>query len=368
MQITKTTPWIFLLLILFISCSKEDIKNDQMEPTEPAAKKNIIFLVGDGMGLSQITAAGISKGQLLNMEKCNYTGLQKTFSADVLLTSSAASITAMACGVKTNYDYIGVDPNGNKLTNIAEILEANAYATGIVTTSFIADNTPAGFYAHQIDRYLREEIALDILDVDLDVIIGGGRTHFNNRTDGLNLLDSLSVRNYQVFDNLDAAMGVQNGKVACFTDEFKPPSIAGGRGNMLSDATDLALRLLDSNEEGFFLMVEGGQIDWGCHNNDQEYMIEELLDFDKTVGRVLNYAENDGNTLVIITADHETAGYAILDGDENTNSVIGDFMTDAHTATMVPVYAYGPGAKDFTGVYQNTAFFGKFLDFYGLSN
>lgn len=368
MRISKTTPWIFLLFILFVSCGKEDIKKEEMEPTEPLAKKKIIFLVGDGMGLAQITAAGISKGQLLNMEKCKYTGLQKTFSADILLTSSAASITAMACGVKTNYDYIGVDPNGNKLTNIAEILEANTYSTGIVTTSFIADNTPAGFYAHQTDRYLREEIALDLLDVDLDVIIGGGRMHFNNRTDGLNLLDSLTANNYQVFDNLDAAMGVQKGKVACFTDEFKPPSFSGGRGNMLSDATELALRLLDSNEEGFFLMVEGGQIDWACHNNDQEYMIEELLDFDKTVGKVLNYAENDGNTLVIITADHETAGYVIVDGDENNNSVVGEFVTIDHTATMVPVFAYGPGADEFIGVYQNTAFFSKFLDFYGLSN
>ncbi len=369
MQTIKRIPVILLLLFLFISCGKEDIKKDQMEPVEPPAiKKNIVLLIGDGMGLSQITAAGISKGQPLNMEKCIYTGLQKTFSADIVLTSSAASITAIACGQKTNYDYIGVDPDGEKLNNIAEILEEKGFSTGIVTSSFIADNTPAGFYGHNPDRYAQEAIALDLLNVDIDVVIGGGRNHFNNRSDGLNLLDSLTANNYQVFDNLESAMSVQQGKIACFTDEFKPPSVSGGRGNMLSDATELALRLLNSNEQGFFLMVEGGQIDWACHNNDQQYMIEELLDFDKTVGKVLDFAEQDGNTLVIITADHETAGYAIIDGDETSNTVVGDFISNGHTATMIPVFAYGPGATEFTGVYQNTAFFNKFLDFYNLSN
>lgn len=367
MKFMKAIPAFLLLLVFLVSCGKEDIKTEEMEPDETPSKRKIILLVGDGMGLSQITAAGVVKGQPLNLERCTYTGLQKTFSADVILTSSAASITAIACGFKTNYEYIGVDPNGNKLTNIAEILEANEYSTGIVTTSFIADNTPAGFYAHQIDRYEREAIAMDLMNVDLDVVIGGGRDHFNNRSDGLNLLDSLAEKGYQVFDNLESAMEVQQGKIACFTDEFKPPSISQGRGNMLSDGAEFALRLLDSNDEGFFLMIEAGQIDWACHENDQQYMLDEMIDFDKTVGIVLDYAEKDGNTLVIITADHETAGYAIIDGDESANLVEGAFINNGHTATMVPVFTYGPDAKEFKGVYQNTEFFYKFLDYYGLS-
>lgn len=366
MKIHKILVGIFLLLLILPCCGKKEGEIEKPPHVDPAAKKKIILMIGDGMGLSQITAASVYNGKLLNMERCKYIGLQKVFAADNLVPSSASSITAIASGVKTKYDYVGLDADGKKAVNIAEMVSNKGFTTGIVTTSYVADNTPAGLYAHNPDRYDREGIALDLLTSGLDVVIGGGRDHFNQRSDGLNLLDSLQSRNFQVFDNLQAASMVEKGKVACFTDAFRPPKISEGRGEMLTDATLLALRLLDSNENGFFLMVEGGQIDWACHFNDHEWLMDEMLDFDETVGKVLDYADKDGNTLVIITGDHETGGYSLVGGNESSGEVMAGFIGDDHTATMVPVFAYGPGAAEFMGVYNNMTFFEKFLKVFGL--
>lgn len=359
---------IGILLVLFFLpfCGKNEGEIEKPPHIDPSAKKKIIMMIGDGMGLSQITAASVHLGHPLNLEQCQYIGLQKVFAADQLVPSSSSSITAIASGVKTKYDYIGLDADGKNVVNIVEMLSKKGFATGIVTTSFVSDNTPAGFYGHNPDRYDYEGIALDLLASGLDVVIGGGREHFNQRSDGLNLLDSLQARNFHVFDNLQTATTVENGKVACFTDAFRPAKISEGRGDMLGDATLLALRLLDDNENGFFLMVEGGQIDWACHFNDHEWLMDEMLDFDKVVGQVLDYAAKDGNTLVIITGDHETGGYALTGGKESSGEMLTGFMIDSHTATMIPVFAFGPGASNYTGVYKNTAFVEKFREFFGI--
>lgn len=368
MQPTKSFTGIFLILILLIAgCGKNDGNIDDPPHNEEHAKKNVILLIGDGMGISHLTAASVVNRQPLHMERCDYVGLHRVYAADKLVPSSASTITAIASGVKTNYDYVGLDAGGNPAANIAEILAAEDYATGIVTTSFVADNTPGGFFAHNPDRYDREGIALDLLQSGLEVVIGGGRDHFNARADGLNLLDSLKARNFQVYDNLAEAMEVKNGKLACFTDAFRPLKISEGRGNMLRDATDLALHLLSNNEKGFFLMVEGAQIDWAGHYNDHDWLIDEMLDFDKAVGLALDFAEKDGNTLVIVTSDHETGGHALIDGDEYLGSTVSAFSSDLHTAAMVPLFASGPGAAAFSGVYNNTELFEKFLAFYGLA-
>ncbi|MBE0637671.1 MAG: alkaline phosphatase [Bacteroidales bacterium] len=366
MKSYKILIGILLALVTLPFCGKNEGIIEKPPHIDPSAKKKIILMIGDGMGLSQITAASVHLGRPLNLEQCKYIGLQKVFASDQLVPSSASSITAIASGVKTKYDYVGLDADGKKAVNIAEMLSNKGFATGIVTTSFVSDNTPAGFYGHNPDRYDREGIALDLLTSGLDVVIGGGRDHFNQRSDGLNLLDSLQSADFLVFDNLQAATVVEKGKVACFTDTFRPPKISEGRGDMLSDATLLALRLLDDNENGFFLMVEGGQIDWACHFNDQEWLMDEMLDFDKVVGEVLDYAAKDGNTLVIITGDHETGGFALTGGNESSGEVQTGFVIDDHTATMVPVFAFGPGAGNYTGVYKNTAFFEKFREFFGI--
>ncbi|MCD4745320.1 MAG: alkaline phosphatase [Bacteroidales bacterium] len=355
---------IFLCVLIIFSCNKE--KNIKYEPViienDNSKPKNIIFLIGDGMGLSQITGAMTVNNDEINMSKCKYIGLTKTSSADEYVTDSGASGTALSTGHKANNGSVGVDANGNPVLSIIEILEDNGYSTGIVTTDRITGATPAAFYAHQINRYEYENIACDLMKTDIDVFIGGGRKNFDNRIDGLNLIDTILANDYHVLYNLDNVSNINSGKVAALIAEEKPPSMLDGRGNMLSIATQLALKILSNNPKGFFLMIEGAQIDWACHDNDQNYMIAEMLDFNKAIGLALDFAEQNGNTLIVITADHETGGFCLIDGDLTLNTIEGAFASDEHTAVMVPVFAFGPGAENFIGVYENTEIFYKFIN------
>jgi alkaline phosphatase len=358
--------WITIPILFLYSCSNND-DNINLEPVKPAETKsgrNIILMIGDGMGLTQITGARTVKGGKLNMLRCRTIGIQSTHAADKYVTDSGAAATAMACGKKTNYYYLGVDPEGNPLTNIVEILEKNGLSTGLITTSEITHATPAAFYAHQVDRYKYEAIAMELISKGVDFFLGGGKMYFNQRSDGLNLIDSLLIHDYQVTDDLGLVAG--KNKAAVFISENIPLTYLHGRGDVLPNAVTVAAYRLQSNKKGFFMMVEGAQIDWAGEDNDQDYLMAEMLDFDRAVGRAIDFADDDGNTLVIITGDHETGGYALTDGNLAEHTVQGQFITWLHTGAMVPVFAYGPREEEFAGVYENTDFFYKFLDFYGL--
>ena len=355
---------LLILSITFISCNKpaDNVNPEPVEEVEQGQHKNIILMIGDGMGLAQITATRTVNNGNLNIFRSQYIGIQSTHSADEYVTDSGASGTAISCGQKTNHYTVGVDINGNPLNSILEMAENNGLSTGLLTTSHIAHATPAAFYAHNTDRFDYESIAYELISKNVDFFMGGGQKYFDQRTDQLNLIDSLIARKYQVANNLSQISGDK--KVAVLISDDHPPKYTEGRGDVLPNAVEVALNRLKTNENGFFMMVEGAQIDWACEENDQEYLIAEMLDFDRAVGKAIDFAEADGNTLVIITGDHETGGYALLDGDVSANTVEGGFITWLHTASMVPLFAYGPGAEKFIGVYENTAIFDKCIDYY----
>jgi alkaline phosphatase len=324
--------------------------------------KNIIFIIGDGMGLNYIQGAMTVNGGSLNIEECTHIGLQKTNSANKYITDSAASATAMACGTKTNNGVIGLDSAGNELVSILKIAEKNGKSTGLVSTSAITHATPASFIANQESRGMYEAIAADFLKTDIDVFIGGGRNNFASREDGSNLLDELKRKGYQVEFNVDSLDHIKDGKLACLTaDEHNPP-VHEGRGDMLQVATSKALELLSDNENGFFIMIEGSQPDWGGHANNETYVIQETLDLDRTVKIALDFAKENGETLVVITSDHETGGMVVLNGNNSTGEIKTVFTTKGHTASLIPVYAFGPGAQLFTGIYENTGFKERFIE------
>ena len=203
-----------------------------------------------------------------------------------------------------------------------------------------------------------EEIAADYLKTDIDVFIGGGRKYFENRTiDNRNLTQELKEKNYQIAYSLDQVLATKSGKLAGLLYEDHNPPMPE-RGDMLPQATMAAIDILDNNKKGFFLMVEGSQIDWAGHSNDEQQIIRETLDFDQTVGLVLDYAQKSGNTLVIVTADHETGGMALLNGNLEMKELVSAFSTKDHSGVPVPVLAYGPGAEHFTGFMENTDFKG----------
>jgi alkaline phosphatase len=323
--------------------------------------KNIILMVGDGMGVAQIYAGLTANYGKLNLEQCTTVGFHKNTASNRYVTDSAAGATAFACGQKTYNGAIGVDAQGNSIPTILEIAEQNGVATGLVATCSITHATPASFISHQPSRSLDENIALDFLKTDVDVFIGGGRKFFAQRADGKNLIDSLKKKNYQIANSITEAQQISSGKLAAFLADEQQPKFSDGRGDELVKSTEVALRLLRDNKKGMFLMIEGSQIDWGGHDNNTQYIIDEMIDFDHAIGKVLDFAREDGNTLVIITADHETGGFTINGGDMKTGRVEGKFTTGNHTGVMIPVFAFGPGSEKFSGIYENNEIFHKML-------
>lgn len=319
--------------------------------------KNVILLIGDGMSLPQLYAGMTANKGNLYLNNFKHVGFSKTYSANRYVTDSGAGGTAIATGHKTNNSSIGVDSEKKPVPSILETAQANGFATGIVVTTSILDATPAAFVAHVPDRSMMADIAVDFTETGPDVFIGGGIEYFKNRKDGRNLLSELSAKGYQVCDTITELVKIKSGKVAGLLTENR----VSRRGDQLPVTTGVALDILDDCKKGFFLVVEGSEIDGGGHSNDMAFTVEEMLDFDRAVGKALEFAEKDGKTLVVVTADHETGGLTLVDGDLSTGKITGRFSTSGHTGLMVPVFAFGPGAEVFGGIDENTSFFNKFI-------
>jgi alkaline phosphatase len=321
--------------------------------------KNVILLIGDGMGVAQIYAGMTANRGKLNLELCPISGFHKTYSAEDYITDSAAGATAFSIGKKTYNSAIGVDNDSIAQKTILEIAEEKGLATGLVATSSITHATPASFIAHQKSRKMQEEIAADFLKTDIDLFIGGGTSFFENRKDKRNLIKELEQKGYQFLSTIDQVSKSSSNKIAALLAKDGMPKFSEGRGDMLSIAAKKAIEILDKNDKGFFLMVEGSQIDWAGHDNNLQYSVDEMLDFDKVIGEVLEFAAKDGETLVIITADHETGGLSLPAGNLKQGRVEGSYSTDYHTGVMVPVFAFGAGASAFSGIYENIAIYDK---------
>ena len=353
---------IIFLLLGTISCTSVD--KVQEEPQSPS---NIIFLIGDGMGLSAVSATVYYGDENSEFSRFKEIGLIVTSSATHKVTDSAASGTAMAAGKKTYNGAIGIDTAGISVKNIVEVVTELGWNTGVVATSSVTHATPASFYAHVEQRNMEEKIASQLLDSEIDFFAGGGIEFFNKRTDGINLFKPDSQKGF-IIDTIKLAESGSlspDHKYGFLMAGGGMPPVLQGRDDFLPNATDLAIQYLSQNDQGFFLMVEGSQIDWGGHANDADYVVSEVLDFEKSVAIALDFAEKNGNTLVVVTADHETGGFTLgAQRDEETRN--GDytqigpsFATTTHSATLIPVFAYGPGAEAFKGMYQNTGIFHK---------
>ena len=349
----------FVSLLILSSCNKNVVQKDTASLTD--TPKNIILLIGDGMGLGQITAGMIVNDNYTSLEKFDVVGLHKNYAYDNLITDSAAGATAFACGVKTYNGAIGVDHDTIPVKTILEEAEEKGMATGLVATSTIVHATPASFIAHNRQRRNYEEIALDFLKTDVDYFVGGGKKFFDRRSDDRDLIAELKAKGYQVsnyFDEEFDQVTIDKNKFAFLTSDEDPLPVLGGRDYLMEASTRAVDHLSKISENGFFLMIEGSQIDWGGHANESDYIISEFIEYDKVIAAMIDWAIKDKNTLVIVTADHETGGYAINTGSTREKLVTA-FTSDYHTGVMIPVFAHGPGAKRFSGIYENTAIYKK---------
>ena len=378
MRKTSLFSVAMLALVLATSCCNEP------------KVKNVIYLIGDGMGFGAVTSLLLSEDEVTGFEQAPVIGLSETCSANNYVTDSAAGGTALATGTRTNNGFVGADPEGNQLTSVLRKAQAMGKKTGIVVNTTLTEATPAAFYAGVTSRKMVFDIAKQFTESNVDVAIGGGLDHFIARPDSLDLTATLIEKGYDVFLNWETVLGTDsekfvgilplydlhrreenNGKASaaegqevCLaaqlaslnedvnTTHLSEPTV------YLEKATVKALDILSrNNKDGFFLMIESAIIDGYGHNNDSDGMIVEMKEFNRTLQNMIDYVNNNPETLLVVTADHETGGTGVYYNGHNPGNegpVKLKFSTSGHTGTIVPIFAYGPGAENFAGLMKNT--------------
>lgn len=353
----KRTSVIIVLLVLLIAGGAI------------SAPRNIILLIGDGMGLAHVAGARLAShggtGGRLTLDSMPVTGIVTTYSANSMITDSAAAGTALATGTKTNNYTIAQSPDGARLKTLLERAQDMLKSTGIVTTTSITDATPAVFGSHVANRGMQPEIASQLISAHIDVIMGGGKAFFlpkdtegSQREDSRDLLIEAKSAGY-TFCSTSDELRVAKGKILCL------PALteldAGVPAPPLSELAAKAIDVLSKDKQGFFLMCEGGLIDRYAHANNFDGMVAQLMEFDKVVAKALEFAKKDGNTLVVVTADHETGGLTLLTDEHG--KLRPSWSTSGHSGIPVPVYAYGPGSECFAGFQDNTELSKKLANF-----
>ncbi|MFW5968251.1 MAG: alkaline phosphatase, partial [Persicimonas sp.] len=366
-QYVRVVGMIVAALLLVGACDKNRVAHDPVteackvdddqersERSRPESQasdgtpKRVILLVADGMGAAQLAGPSYTCGEPLSILEMSQMGWMTTHSHEFVTTDSAASATAMATGKKTHFEGVSVEPGTGKdqegesarhLETVLERAEAQDWKTGLVSTSRVVHATPAAFGAHRAHRDSYEGIASDYLDSGVDVLLGGGPRFFTERGDGRDLLGEFEEKGYAVADSADEirkAGASAERMVGLPHDPDFPPAGDPDRAMDLGAMTDQAIDVLDrNNDEGFFLMVEGSQVDWRGHDLDAEGVVREMLDFDRAVRRARAYAAERDDTLVVVASDHETGGMTVL-GDTESDFLEGalggdeavDQMTD----------------------------------------
>lgn len=378
----KASIAIALLAVLAVtSCSSA--KDDPQV-------KNVIYLIGDGMGFGAVTSLLLTEDSVTGFEQAPVIGLNETCSANNYVTDSPAGGTALATGVRTKNGYCGLDPEGNRLTTILHKAQAMGKKTGIVVNTTLTEATPAAFYAGVTSRRMTYEIAEQFTECGVDVAIGSGLDHFISRPDSLDLTATLIDKGYDVYLNWSAVLntpsdkfigilpmadvhrqesgrkeaGAAAGHEVCLAARLASASEDAGASDLseptvyLQKASAKALETLSrDNDNGYFLMIESALIDGYGHNNDSEGMIAEMKEFDALLRQLVAYVDQHPETLLVVTADHETGGtWLNYTGYEvgGSSPVAMSYSTRGHSGVVVPIFAYGEGAEAFAGVMKNT--------------
>ncbi len=320
------------------------------------APRNVILIVGDGMGVAQVYSSVVAeKGDNSAFLRFPFTGFSRTYSLNKYRTDSAAGGTALTTGKKVENYHVNCAPDSSRHRTIFDDAVAHGLLTGFVVTSSCLDATPASTYGSVPYRKMFDTLSLQMAQCQHSVMIGGGYNSFlpENRKDGLAPLDTLAARGYTVVRTLEEVLGFEGDRLVGLLYDGDPLT-EPERGDVLRPASIKAIEVLSRNKKGFCMMIEGSQIDWACHNMDSAYLRAEMADFELLLHAVLDWAEKDGHTLVVVTADHETGGLTLPSGDIEEGLNDYRFYWGSHTGCMVPVFAYGPGAERFSGIQQNT--------------
>ncbi|KGA98932.1 alkaline phosphatase [Alkalihalobacillus alcalophilus ATCC 27647 = CGMCC 1.3604] len=419
--------FVILVAVIFFFryAGAEEVVNEEASSGEET--KNVIFMIPDGFSAGYATNYRIYKGEETIFDQM-LVGMMKTYSEDNWVTDSAAAGTAMATGVKTNNGMISVSSDGEELKTILEAANEAGKSTGLIATSTITHATPAVFASHVESRGSEAEIALQMIE-KVDVLLGGGKSNFLPESEGgtqpkQHVVEEAMMKGFQFVETRDELLAIQEdypkllGLFAAdaMASELERESTTNEPS--LAEMTEVAIQTLSKQENGFFLMVEGSQIDWAGHAHDAAWAMTDTEAFEAAIQKAIEFAEQDGNTLVVVAGDHETGGMTVGGYDEylanvdilHDVSATGNYMasqlneersnahdvlvrytnieltkeeeerimeasdevlvivineivserayvgwsTTAHTGVDVPLYAYGPSSHLFHGVLNNT--------------
>ncbi|MBT3274560.1 MAG: alkaline phosphatase [Spirochaetales bacterium] len=353
------SAFLILILSLFVFLASCALPNEQGPSNLPVITenpKNIILFIGDGMGPEQVKAAGYfanGAAGTLSFESLPYQGEVTTASATLGVTDSAAAATAMATGTKVYNGVISqrTPGDGGSLETLLELAKGRGLGTGLVTTTYMTHATPAAFGAHTASRSNLDEIAADYLTGSMpDVLLGGGA---NSMTPSAALLAGYAVV------GTAAELISHSATLMPLSGQFGDTNLPyeyDGLGNLphLTEMVTKALDMLSGFTDGFFLMAEGGKIDHAGHINDLARNIYETIEFSNAVEVAVTWAESHPDTVIVVTADHETGGLTVIENNGIGVLPTVTWSTGGHTGVNVPVYASGPGGENFVGVVDNT--------------
>ena len=369
MKFGRTFFLILTLVFALCACRKDKEEGDKLsyyvtpypydivsveEPPASNEIRNVIFLIGDGMGLEQVSCAWVLNHGKLNLDNMSVVGLSRTYSLSDLITDSAAGGTALAVGQKTANSHVATDPEGNPIPSMFVKAQGLGKKTGVVVTCLMPDATPSVFCSHSDNRYKYDEVIDGYAKSGVDFIAGGGLDYFGKkRKDARNVAEEMARDGYAFVKTETEMMEAHLPILALLADDNLP--VALERGDLFRHMTDKALAELSQNsgDKGFVLMIEGSSIDDWLHENRIDLAMEELLDFDRVLGDVLQWAAADGHTLVVVTADHATGALTLQDGDLAEGRIGVGFGNDSHNGIAVPYYVWGPGRDRFSGILEN---------------
>lgn len=357
---------------------------------KPQKPQNVIYLIGDGMGFGAVSSLLLSEEGETGFEMAPVIGLNETQSANNYVTDSPAGGTALATGTRTCNGFLGVGPDSVQLVSILKKAQQMGKKTGIVVNTTLTEATPGAFYAGVTSRSMSYKIAEQFTQSGVDIAVGAGLSAFINRPDSVDLTAVLIDKGYDVYLDWKSVLGSQSEKFVGILEmsdvhrKNKPRNIVASAADgaevclaakLAAEASDgyttrfsepteylekatrkVLEQLSKSAPEGFFLMIESAIIDGYGHNNDSEGMIEEMKEFNRTLKVLVEYVNKHPETLLVVTADHETGGTAVAYKSHPVGTPQGlrlGFSTKGHTGTVVPIFAYGAGAGKFAGIFQN---------------
>ncbi len=386
------------LPLMAFGATRVNASEHQITKTGAQNPKNIVLISADGMGVCQWQAGMVAAKGKMNLSRMQSAGLLTTNPLDVFCGDAPSHSTALATGVNSHKGAVSVDMDNKPLKTITELVKEKGLAMGIVSANSLVEGSIVPFVGHAQNRMAVEALTAGYVDTNIDVFIGAGSDYFTKsiqggfgpgpgagggqggqrpaggqggpgaggamqmgeRSDKRNLINELKAKGYQVCNSIDEIKQVKGGKLAGFTGAQSNPNIQEGRGDMFPASVETALNVLKSGSKGFFLMVGDMYVDRASHNGRLELLCDETKDLDRAIGKALDFAERDGQTLVLVVGSPEASGMSIVGGNMAEGTVEAKWSMPGmanHSGTQVPMFAYGPGAEQFMGVMENIEVF-----------